>query len=82
MTENTLKYAEAKGFKLVTKVNSVNGYKAHLTRENVEIFVESWSEAERWHRASDKQIINEVDNYENLKREQNERDEYLKTLFA
>lgn len=82
MTENTLKYAEAKGFRLVTKVNSVNGRMTHLVKENVKIFVESWNQADRHHRASDEQIIEAVDNYENLKCEQDECDEYLKALFA
>ena len=82
MTAETLKYAEEKGFRLITKISSVNGRMTHLVKENVEIFVESWNQADHWHHASDRSIIEDIDDFENLRRQQEEQAEYVKQLFA
>lgn len=67
MTQETLKYAESKGFKKITKVNSTYGMRRFLAKSNVRILVEAYSNGEGKYDKPDNEIINDVDNYEELK---------------
>lgn len=78
MTDQTLKYAEKNGFEFIKKCNSTWGYRGYLRKENVEIFVESWSQCDRWYHKPDCEIIKEIDNFDVLKRLANDADECRK----
>lgn len=67
MTESTLKYAKEKGFKEKIDVDSTFGMRRFLIKSNVSILVEAYSNGEGKYDKPDKEIINDVDRYEELK---------------
>ena len=80
MTDQTLKHAEENGFEFVKKNNPTWGYKGYFRKENVEIFVESYSQCDGWYHRSDFEIMKDIDNFDALKREANEAEEYRKEI--
>lgn len=73
MKENTLRYAETKGFKLETKVSGVLGMRKYLVKSNVKILVASYANGDGKYEKPDAEIMAEIDSFSEMK----EREDFL-----
>lgn len=76
MTNKTLEYAKSKGFKLDTVISAVNGKRVFLIKENVKILVESYALCDGPYERSDKDIVDDIDNFDELKKDADFLEEY------